>query len=185
MGTTRRIALGAITALMLIAPNGASAMVGEWDHLLAPETVCPGQTDTSSPRAVREPVMVCMHGYARAQSGLPGLGVVKPLRASALRKARDIRRCKEFSHTACGRGVFYWFERTGFLRGTYGVGENLAYGFGSARSVRSMMSAWLESDAHRQILLTSSFDSVGISAVPGRLRGRSALIWVAHFGYRN
>jgi uncharacterized protein YkwD len=50
--------------------------------------------------------------------------------------------------------------------------------------VRSRMTAWIYSDMHRSVMLTSKFDQVGISLVSGRYRGtRGAMIWVSHFGY--
>jgi uncharacterized protein YkwD len=182
MEWTRRIALLAVAAWMLVVPTGTSA--AEWDHLLAPESTCPGQTNLSVLLGAQEEVMACMHDYARLQSGLGDLEVVKRLRTSSHGKARDIKRCKDFSHTACGRNTFHWFVRTGFFRGSYRAGENLAYGFGALGSVRSMMSAWLESDPHRTILLNPAFDRIGVSAVRGRLNRGKAVIWVAHIGSR-
>jgi uncharacterized protein YkwD len=178
-----RIALALVTCAIFFAPASASAS-GSWDNLLAPESACPGQSDQSLPVAVQEQTMVCMHNWARGQKGLQALRPAKQLRSSSHKKARDIRRCQQFSHEACGRNAFYWFQRVGFLRGRYGAGENLAFGQGTLGTVRDTMSAWLNSDIHRSVLLTSSFDDVGISVVDGKLQGHPGVaIWVAHFGY--
>lgn len=181
----RNIALVAFSAVMLVAPAGAAAS-GPWDSLLAPESACPGQTNASLPVAQQVRTMVCMHRWARAREGLGGLHVSKQLRASSGRKARDIKRCQQFSHNACGRNAFYWFKRVGFLHGTYGAGENLALGSGYAATVRGTMSDWLNSDEHRTILLSPSFDDIGVSVVSGKFQGHSGVaIWVAHFGYHH
>jgi uncharacterized protein YkwD len=181
----RKALLAAAAAAALVLPATASAS-GPWDTLLAPESACPGQTDTSLPLAQQVQTMVCMNRWARAQEGVGGLSVSRQLRASSARKARDIQRCQQFSHNACGRNAFYWFKRVGFLRGSFGAGENLALGNGYAATVRGTMSNWLNSDEHRSVLLAPSFDDIGVSAVTGDFDGYSGVaIWVAHFGYHH
>jgi uncharacterized protein YkwD len=181
----RRIALATVTFAIFLAPAGASAS-GPWDNLLAPESACPGQSDISLSIAAQEQTMVCMHNWARTEKGIKPLRPAKLLRSSSHKKARDIMHCQQFSHEACGRNAFYWFRRVGFMRGRYGVGENLAFGQGNLGTVRGMMSAWLNSDIHRSVLLTPSFDDVGISVVDGNLKGLPGVaIWVAHFGYHH
>jgi uncharacterized protein YkwD len=180
---TRCLVAFAAAFAILAAPTGASAS-GQWDFLLAPESACPGQSDSSLSQAARGQVMVCMYNWARAQEGLPPLVVVKQLRISSTRKARDIRRCQQFSHEACGRNTFYWFRRVGFMRGSFGAGEILANGPAATWTARETMSEWLASDEHRPVILMPSFNEVGVSEVTGRLQGRTGMaIWVAHFGY--
>src|ERR671931_487704 len=99
---TWKIALAATAALLLALPAGASAS-GPWDSLLAPESSCPGQTDLSAPPETQELIMLCMHNYARAASGLAPLRSVKSLRVSSSRKAKDLKDCDKLSHEACGR----------------------------------------------------------------------------------
>jgi uncharacterized protein YkwD len=179
------IALLAAACALFVIPASASAS-GSWDRLLAPESACPGQSDGSLPRPVQVQAMICMHNWARSQEQLSGLSVSKQLRASSNRKAHDIKRCGQFSHYACGRNPFYWEQRAGFLRGTYGVGENLAFTTGTNNTVREAMDLWLNSTEHRQNLLAPQYRQVGISLVTGRFRGnRDAHIWVAQFGYHH
>ncbi len=185
MKALRNSLLCGLASMLLVAPAAASAS-GPWDSLLAPESACPGQSDPSLSATSQEQTMICMHRWARAQEGLSGLHVSKQLRYSSTRKARDIRRCQDFNHDACGRDAFYWFKRVGFLRGSYGAGENLELGNGEAATVRGAMSAWLNSDEHRSVLLTPSFDDIGISMQSGQFKGYSGVaIWVAHFGYHH
>ena len=168
-------------ALALPAGAGASE---SWGSLLAPPSACPDQSDVSLLPGARARAMVCMYNWARAQEGLPPLVLSSQLRASSLRKARDIRRCRQFSHYACGRSPFYWIRRVGFMRGTFGAGEILANGPAATWTVRETMSQWLASDEHRPVILSPSFTEVGVSEVTGRLDGQSGTaIWVAHFGY--
>jgi uncharacterized protein YkwD len=182
---TRKLVLATLAALLLALPAGAAAD-GPWDSLLAPETACPGQSDVAAPADAQELTMLCMHNYARTASGLAPLQSVKQLRTSSGRKAKDIKGCDDFSHEACGRSTFYWLRKVGFMRGTYGVGENIAFGTGVLGSVRSIMSDWLNSDEHRTIVLSPAFVDVGIGMAEGRFRGHGgAQIWVVHFGFHH
>jgi uncharacterized protein YkwD len=184
MGRIHMIALVAAACALFVLPASASAS-GSWDSLLAPESACPGQDDASLPVRVQENAMVCMHRWARAQQSVSGLHISKKLQSASRRKAHDIQRCGQFSHYACSRNPFYWEQRVGFCRGTYGAGENLALTFGAA-TVRGAMSLWLNSPEHRQNLLAPQYREVGISLVTGRFRGsRGAHIWVAEFGYHH
>jgi uncharacterized protein YkwD len=181
----RQLALAAVAALLLAIPASASAD-GPWDSLLAPESACPGQSDVSAPADAQEATMLCMHNYARAAAGLGPFHAIGKLRVSAGRKAKDLKGCDDFSHEACGRSTFYWVRKVGFARGTYGVGENLAWGTGEFGSVGAIMSNWLNSDEHRDILLTPKYDDLGIGMVQGRFQGQGgAQVWVTHFGFRN
>ena len=186
MGRIPTIAVLAVAFVLLaVLPASASASA-PWDRLLAPESACPGQSDGSLPRPIQVESMICMHNWARSQEHLSALGVSRQLRASANRKAHDIKRCGQFSHTACGRYVFYWERRVGFFRGSYGAAENLALTFGSGTTVRDAMDLWLNSPEHRRNLLAPQYRNVGISLVTGRFRGNgNAHIWVAQFGYHH
>ena len=180
------ISLGALACgLLALVPASASAS-GPWDTLLAPKRACPGQSDPSQPIAVQEHTMVCMHNWARARLGLRPLQKARELRRSSHDKAEDIKRCQQFSHEACGRGAFYWVRRVGFETGSFGAGENLEFGEGALGTVRAAMSAWLNSDIHREVLLTPSWQDVGFSVVKGKFEGHPGVaIWVAHFGYHH
>jgi uncharacterized protein YkwD len=178
----RRVAL-LVASLVLVWPASASA-AEPYEYLLAPESSCPGQLDANPPPAIQAQVMLCMNGWARAQSGLTPVHTSKKLRSSSLRKAKDVRRCQQLSHEACGRDGLYWIQRVGFAHGRYGAGEVLGLGTGGAATARGVMSSWLNSDAHRSILLDRDWDSVGMSAVRGNFRGHpDALIWVVHVGF--
>src|SRR5262249_35301573 len=117
---------------------------------------------------------------------LSGLSVSKQLRSSSTRKARDIRHCHQFSHYACGRDAFYWEQRVGFFRGSFGAGENLALTYGEDTSPRGTMDLWLNSPEHRGVLLSPRYRNVGIALSTGEFDGNTgAHIWVAQFGYHH
>jgi uncharacterized protein YkwD len=182
---TRTFLLIGVAVAALAVPAAASAS-DPYAGLLAPESACPGQTDSSLPLATQEQAMVCMSRWARHHQHLSGLSVSKQLRNSSAHKARDIRRCDDFSHYACGRNAFYWEQREGFFRGSFGAGENLALTYGADTSPRGTMDLWLNSPEHRAVLLSPRFRNVGMALVTGPFDGNDgAHIWVAQFGYHH
>jgi uncharacterized protein YkwD len=182
---TRTILLAGIAVAALAGPAVASA-ADPYVDLLAPESACPGQSDASLPAATQEQAMICLNRWARNHERLSGLHVSKQLRVSSARKAHDIRRCDQFSHYACGRDAFYWEQRVGFFRGTFGAGENLALTYGEDTSPRGTMDLWLNSAEHRSVLLSPRFRNVGMALVTGEFDGSAgAHIWVAQFGYHH
>src|SRR5436190_6970562 len=72
-------------------PQGEPVPAGS--KLLAPESKCPGQTDSKLGAAARARSMACMLSYARVAKGRPALRLFKPFHTSATDKARDVRRC--------------------------------------------------------------------------------------------
>ena len=155
------------------------------EELIAPESVCPGQSDESLPVDSQEATMGCMINFARSRAGDAGLADVPVLDGSSDHKASDITQCGEFSHTACGRAFTYWFEQDGYLQpgGCQQAGENIAWGTGELGTVHSILTAWVNSPDHLANILSASFDELGVSMEVGPLNGYpDAHVWVTHFG---
>lgn len=126
--------------------------------------------------------MRCMINFARQALALPILFTSGSLDRAAIRKSADILACDEFSHEACDREVSYWPERFG-----YGscVGENIAYGSGPSATPRYIFSLWMNSQGHRENILGSSYDDIGIGLRVGEVEGvRGAHVWTQQFGIR-
>jgi uncharacterized protein YkwD len=156
-------------------------------ELIAPETACPGQTDETLTVEAQEATMECMINFVRAAAGLSSLAGVPSLESSSADKATDIIACNEFSHTACGREFTYWFEQDGYGQpgGCWGAGENIAWGTGELGTVRSILTAWVNSPEHLENMLESSYDEFGVGLEVGSLKGYSgAHVWVTHFAER-
>jgi uncharacterized protein YkwD len=182
---SRTVLLAGLALAALAAPAVASAS-DPYADLLAPDSACPGASDASLPVVTQEKAMICLHRWARHHEHLSGLHVSRQLRVSSARKARDIRHCRQFSHYACGRDAFYWEQRVGFFRGTFGAGENLALTYGADTSPRATMDLWLNSSEHRHVLLSPRYRNVGMALSTGQFEGNSgAHIWVAQFGYHH
>jgi uncharacterized protein YkwD len=154
-------------------------------QLIAPETACPGQSDESLSAASQEATMGCMINFVRSEAGESGLAPVAPLDDSSDDKANDIIGCGEFSHTACGRAFTYWIEQDGYVQpgGCTAAGENIAWGTGELGTVRSILTAWVNSPEHLANILRTEYHDFGVGLEVGLLNGYpDAHVWVTHFG---
>jgi uncharacterized protein YkwD len=175
-----RIALALAVTLSAAAPATADA-----GRLLAPASECGEHSDVSLPAADLERTMRCLINHARMEQGVGPVDKSGALQRSADGKSSDILGCQDFSHTACGRNAFFWFDRVGYLSDCWGAGEDLAWGTGSYATAHSTMARWLHSPDHRRVILTGRYTHVGVGVRTGSLDGHDgANVWVAHFGFR-
>ena len=129
--------------------------------------------------------ITCLVNAVRAQHRLPRVRTASLLVRSAQLRARAIARCRQFSHTPCGQPFAAPFRAVGYARGTYTVGENLAYAT-AAPAPQEAIRRWLASPSHRRVLLTRGYRDLGaaIVTVDGLAAGGPATVWVAHLGRR-
>jgi uncharacterized protein YkwD len=174
--------LGVVAAALSLSgvPAGTTTSTGA----LAPRTACPGQADLKAPSAVQIRALRCLINWARRHGGQPALSRSPELDRSAALRAREIRRCQDFSHTPCGEPFIAVFQLVGYPMSS--VGENLAWGQGSLGTARSAMASWLGSPEHRLNLFGANWRELGLARVRARsLFGRSNVtVWVAQFGRR-
>jgi uncharacterized protein YkwD len=129
--------------------------------------------------------MRCLINWMRGRAGLATLRRSPQLDRSATLRARDIRRCDDFSHTPCGQPFITVFTLVHYFTGAAAVGENLEWGQGRLGTARSAVAHWLASPPHREILYTGKWRDLGIARIHGTLFGRSNVtLWVAQFGRR-
>lgn len=152
-------------------------------NLIAPESVCPNQTKTTTTSKQKLDAMFCMANYARVKSGARKLKRNSKLDWSAKEKSDEILRCQQFSHTACGRKFEYWILRAKYPKRCYSIAENIAWGSSYLGNVRNIFIAWMKSPPHRKALLNKSYKDSGIGITKGKLLGYSgAAVWTQHFG---
>jgi uncharacterized protein YkwD len=144
---------------------------------------CPTDVGLDAPIVAQESAMLCLIGDARERYGLTPLTVSATLDGSAIEKSRDLLRCNEFSHTACGREFSFWIEESGYMSAEcWRVGENLAWGVDGQGTVASIFRAWMRSDTHRENIL-GDFEETGIDLHVGELGGLNGVhLWTQHFG---
>ncbi len=138
--------------------------------LLASLMLLPASAVAASP----EELMTAALNEAREGLGRPALSVSPALTASAEDYAATLGRRGTFAHGS-PLAVGGDFEQKG---------EILALRGGDRPAVAPTVRAWLASSGHRAILLDPDYRWVGVGRAQGRFNGRSATVWVAHFGRR-
>ena len=157
-----------------------------WVAYLAPPSACPGEDNATATLDFQQETMVCLINWARSRRGLAQLPESQLLDRSALLKAEDIVRCRDFSHTACGKSDVAPFDAVGYRQTSWKVGENLAWGGGALAAPARALDGWLNSPPHREALFATDWTEMGIAVRPIRdFHGEStAEVWVSHFGLR-
>jgi uncharacterized protein YkwD len=182
---TRCLTLVFSLAALLVALAAAPAEALKIRNLMAPPSVCPGQSNAAAPIYRQERAMRCMTNFARRHADMAGFARSAKLSDSADRKGEDILRCDSFSHYACGRDFTFWLRRVNFIGGCWTAGENIAWGTGELGDARSVFRAWMHSSGHRANILGGDFSQLGVSLRVGTLGStHGAHVWVQHFGDR-
>jgi uncharacterized protein YkwD len=168
----RLVLVAALLLCSLASPSPASA------------ASCAGADASGGTPQERAAAVTCLAAQARARAHRSALRGASSLQRSAALKVDAIERCDAFSHTPCGSPMARAMQRSGYARGCYSVGENLAW-VTPGVTPREVMRAWLASPAHRANLLDRRFRDTGVAgrvvtlAEAGRVE-----LWVQHFGDR-
>jgi uncharacterized protein YkwD len=170
--------------LVLLAALAAAGCVGVRIGTEGFEVPIPTGSATREPASTAEleaarAEVVARINAARRRAGLAPLAAHPALDRAAQRHAADMAARGFYSHDN-PEGLSPR-DRAG--RAGYGparlIGENIARG---ARSPEQAVELWLDSRAHRKILLEASFSETGVGIAAGRHRGQTRLFWVQVFG---
>lgn len=118
----------------------------------------------------------------RARHGLAALQTSPRLTRAADGHSRDMLRHDFFAHQSSDGTSFDRRVRS-YARARR-VGENLAMLPGVRRAVRQVVRMWLTSAAHRQVLLSSRFQRVGVAKRSGQLGAQEATVYTVDFASR-
>jgi len=177
MSVAARPAAGLALAAALLACSLVTAAP-------ARAAACAGADATGGPASARAAAVVCLTGQARARAHRNALRGAAALRRSAALKVDSIERCGTFTHTPCGNKMQSAMSRTGYARGCYSVGENLAW-VSVGVTPRQVVKAWLASPEHRANLLDVHFRDTGVASRVVTLADAGRVeLWVQHFGTR-
>ncbi len=114
----------------------------------------------------------------RQKKGLPPVAENSALDQAAAAKAQNMLAENYWAHFApSGKTPWDFISGAGY-KFTY-AGENLAKNFTSAEAV---VSAWMASPTHRDNLLSSKYQDIGIAVVQGVLNGQETILVVQEFG---
>jgi uncharacterized protein YkwD len=183
MGSTvARNVAGAITlvvaVLVLMAPTASAKSC---------RGAAAGATRLSTQQAER--TALCLMNQRRAKRGLRKLRYNPDLAAAAQNHSAEMDALNYFDHNSpSGSSPVSRVRAAGYLAGagSWGIGENIASGSGDASTPKGIITMWMNSPGHRQIMLSRDFRHVGIGVVSGSPDGDSAdgAIYTADFGYR-
>lgn len=115
----------------------------------------------------------------RTEQGLTPLTMNSQLAQAAQAKATDMYQKNYWAHFAPDGSTSPW----GFIRGSgYSylyAGENLAKGYTNSEDV---VKAWMNSQSHRENMLSKNYKDIGFAIVPGMLEGEDTVLVVEMFG---
>jgi uncharacterized protein YkwD len=171
------------TLLSLPAPSSAAT------RGTASASACRGAqlTPTTAHAVQIRRATLCLLNRERARHGLRRLRLHRSLSHAARKYARLMVAKRFFSHVSpAGSTMARRVKRTRYLRHTRGwsLGENLAWGSGSAATPARIVNAWMRSAGHRRNILDRSFREIGIGLALGAPVGGSGATYVNEFGRR-
>ncbi|MFI0773653.1 CAP domain-containing protein [Streptomyces sp. NPDC021212] len=141
------------TTLSATAPAAAKSK--------APATTAPATKAAASPSSAAagaEEQVVELVNSERAKVGCSPVKVNAKLTAAAEAHSKDMAEHSDMSHTGSdGSSPGDRIEKAGYSWSTYG--ENVAYGYSSAKSV---MEGWMNSSGHKANILNCDFKEIGV-----------------------
>jgi uncharacterized protein YkwD len=140
------------------------------------------------PSALTAAAVRCEINGIRRAAGLQPIRAMPKLRVAAQRHSNDMVRRRYFSHVSpSGSTVRERVKRAGYLRGVRGhqLGENIAWGSGSAATPAEIVKAWMQSPGHREIILTPAFEEVGVGIAGAAPQGGHGATYTLNVGRRN
>lgn len=114
----------------------------------------------------------------RRQHGAPLINLNTDLSTAARLKAQDMLVRQYWAHVAPdGTTPWYWFREVNYRYDF--AAENLAKGFQTPLGV---VAAWMDSEEHRNNMLSRDYQDVGFGVAEGTLNGEQTTVVVAMYG---
>ena len=122
--------------------------------------------------------IVRLTNIERQKQGLPALTLNSQLSSAALKKASDMFAKNYWAHVSpSGTQPWFFISQSGY---TYRyAGENLARDFSDPQSV---VTAWMNSPTHKENVVNSRYQDIGVAVIDGTLEGRETTLVVQMFG---
>ncbi len=176
---TALVVCGALALLAFLALAGLAqpAFAACENRGANPGAITTGQAQKS---------VVCLINAQREAHGLDRLRANRDLRAAARRHSAYMRDNRCFDHVCPGEpDVAERLDDYLSGAGTWGYGENIAWGESGYGTPKRIVQSWMRSQGHRDIILTAAFEHIGVGAVWGSPYSSStnAGIYTADFGY--
>lgn len=122
--------------------------------------------------------IVRLTNLERKSQGLSEVRLDSSLSAAAAQKAADMIARDYWAHVSpVGTQPWYFVSNSGYAY-KY-AGENLARDFADPAAV---IKAWMNSPTHKENLLSSRYQDIGVAVIDGKLGGRETTLVVQMFG---
>ena len=122
--------------------------------------------------------LIRLTNQERELIGISSLKENELLNQAAYLKAQDMMNQDYFSHESpAGITPWYWFEQVGYNYST--AGENLGIGFLDSEEIYL---AWDNSPSHKDNLLNTKYEDIGIAVLSGNFDGEQTTVVVQFFG---
>jgi uncharacterized protein YkwD len=134
-------------------------------HGVAGGVACASTTATPSRSNLRpmSRAILCLLNNERAARGQAPLRLNGRLARASKGMAVLMVRKRFFAHdTPDGRTLLDRVRPTGYVKGNWQLGENLAWGSGGLSTPRSIVNGWMNSPGHKANILHAAFRDIGI-----------------------
>jgi uncharacterized protein YkwD len=176
-------AFAATLAIAAPANANANAATAHASATCAGANLTPSAASAAKVRSAT----LCLLNRQRTRHGLRRLRAQRSLSHAATKYARLMVTKHFFDHVSpAGSTMSSRIARTSYLHHTraWSLGENLAWGAGSASTPAQIVNAWMHSPGHRRNILDPSFTEIGIGIALGSPNGGSGATYVNEFGRR-
>jgi uncharacterized protein YkwD len=113
--------------------------------------------------AAMNAAILCLLNGERTNHGLPTLKANTALASAAKGWAGAMVARRFFAHEAGSSTPLSRVKRTGYVHGSWQIGENIAWGSGVLATPRAIVNGWMNSPGHRANILHGAFKDIGIA----------------------
>ena len=117
---------------------------------------------TSANLAQMNAAILCLLNSERAAKGMPALHLNKALSRAAKAWANKMVASRFFAHESGRSTPLSRIKKTGYIKGSWSIGENIAWGSGSLATPRAIVNGWMHSPGHRANILHAAFRDIGL-----------------------
>ncbi len=111
--------------------------------------------------------ILCLLNAERAANGMAALKSNGSLARAAKGWSGAMVSKRVFAHELGSSSPLSRIKKTGYVRGSWQIGENIAWGSGALASPQSIVNGWMHSPPHRANILHASFRDIGIGVTLG------------------
>jgi uncharacterized protein YkwD len=142
--------------------------------------VAPADSAHAIAMTAPEKQLLALVNHVRAEHHLRQLTMVGSLERASRAHSREMAYRQYFSHDSfSGESFRARLTRFGYTTGctAWTLGENIADGRASGGTPRAIFKAWMNSPAHRAVMLTARLRNVGIGRASGTINGVSGIVF--------